>query len=218
MILENKTINFLGDSITEGCGTTPGNIYHEILAKKCGLKAANNFGICGTRISRQQKPTVDAPEFDEYFELRAAKMPTDADAVVVFGGTNDYGHGDAPIGEFTDRTPDTFYGALHCLYTYLINKYHGKPIVIMTPLHRTNEDNPSGDNKPKPVAPLSVYADIIKEVARYYSLPVCDMFSISGLQPCLDVIRENYVPDGLHPNEAGHKIIADRLAGFLSSL
>lgn len=217
MILKDKTINFLGDSITEGWGTTPGTIYHEILAKECGLKAANNFGVGGTRIARQQDPS-DCPEYAEYFQLRAEKMPAEADAVVVFGGTNDYGHGDAPLGEFADRTPDTFYGALHSLYTFLINKYHGKPIVIMTPLHRNGEDCPTGDNKPEPVAPLSVYVDIIKEVAQYYSLPVCDMFSISGLQPCLDVIRENYVPDGLHPNAAGHKIIADRLAGFLSAL
>ena len=218
MILEGKIINFLGDSITQGYGTTPGNIYLEIIAEKYGLKAANNFGVSGTRIARQKKPTADAPEMDEYFTQRAKKMPKDADAVVVFGGTNDYGHGDAPLGEFSDRTPDTFYGAMHCLCDYLINKFHGKPIVFMTPLHRLNEDNPTGDNKPQPVAPLSVYVDIIKEVARYYSLPVCDLFANSGLQPNLGVIKENYAPDGLHPNEAGHRIIAERLANFLLSL
>ena len=218
MILKNKVINFLGDSITQGIGTTPGNIYHEIIAKNYGLKAANNYGISGTRFARQQNPTEENPSFDEYFMLRAEKMPEDVDAVVVFGGTNDFGHGDAPLGEFSDRTPDTFYGATHLLCQFLINKYHGKPIVFMTPLHRCTEDCLTGDNKPEPVANLETYVNIIKEVTRYYSLPVCDMFAISGLQPNVDVIKKNYIPDGLHPNEAGHKVIAERLANFLLSL
>ena len=218
MILKNKVINFLGDSITQGIGTTPGNIYHELIAKEYGLKAANNYGISGTRIARQQHPTEENASFDEYFMLRAEKMPADADAVVVFGGTNDFGHGDAPLGEFSDRTLDTFYGAMHLLCQFLINKYHGKPIVFMTPLHRCTEDCPTGDNKPEPVAVLETYVNIIKEVAKYYSLPVCDMFAISGLQPNVDVIKKNYIPDGLHPNAAGHKVMAERLANFLLAL
>lgn len=218
MILKDKVINFLGDSITEGIGTTPGNIYHEIIAKDYGLKAANNYGISGTRFARQQHPTEENASYDEYFMLRAENMPADADAVVVFGGTNDFGNGDAPLGEFSDRTPDTFYGATHLLCQFLINKYHGKPIVFMTPLHRCTEDCPTGDNKPEPVAVLETYVNIIKEVAKYYSLPVCDMFAISGLQPNVDVIKKNYIPDGLHPNAAGHKVMAERLANFLLAL
>lgn len=57
-------------------------------------------------------------------------------------------------------------------------------------------------------ATIETCIDIIKEVARFYSLPVCDMFAISGLQPKLDVIRENYIPNVLNPNKAGHKVIA----------
>ena len=56
---------------------------------------------------------------DGYFE------ENQVDTVFVFGGTNDYGHGDAPIGGFTDRTPDTFYGACHYLFSGLIKKYLG---------------------------------------------------------------------------------------------
>ena len=47
----------------------------------------------------------------------------DADGVVVFGGTDDFGHGDAPIGTPSDRTYDTFYGACHVLFSKLIEKY-----------------------------------------------------------------------------------------------
>ncbi|MBQ2742388.1 MAG: SGNH/GDSL hydrolase family protein, partial [Oscillospiraceae bacterium] len=134
----------------------------------------------------------------------------------VFGGTNDFGHGDAPIGEFSDRTPATFYGACHDLFTRLIEKYPGKPIVIMTPLHRSNEDEVRVKHGVS--VTLKTYVNIIREVAEYYSLPVCDMYKNSGLQPRVPIIQEKFIKDGLHPNDDGHAIIAERLGAFLENL
>mgnify|MGYP004464467189 FL=1 len=62
------------------------------------------------------------------------------------------------------------------------------------------------------------YVNIIREVAEYYSLPVFDLYANSGLQPELAEIREKYIPDGLHPNAEGHKIIATKLKSFLEQL
>ena len=45
-----------------------------------------------------------------------------------------------------------------------------------------------------------------------------DLYAMSGLQPNVPVIKEKFCPDGLHPNDAGHAIIASRLKGFLESL
>ena len=142
-------------------------------------------------------------------------MDDDADAVVVFGGTNDYGHGNAPLGCFTDRTPETFYGACHYLFSGLIRKYLGKPVVIMTPLHRCGEFTPAKEDG---TGTLKEYVDIIREVAEYYSLPVLDLYAASGMQPEVDEIRIAYIPDGLHPNDAGHEVIARKLELFLRSL
>ena len=142
----------------------------------------------------------------------------DADIVVVFGGTNDFGHGDAPLGTMSDRTPYTFYGALHCLYTALTEKYPDVPVVILTPLHRLNEDSPKGDNKPEPVGTLKEYVNIIREVAEYYSFPVLDLYKESGLQPKVPVIQQKYIPDGLHPNDDGNAILAHKIARFLETL
>ena len=50
-------------------------------------------------------------------------MIPDADIVVVFGGTNDFGWGDAPLGTMEDRREDTFYGAYHLLLQKLIDRY-----------------------------------------------------------------------------------------------
>ena len=118
-----------------------------------------------------------------------------------------------------DRTADTFYGALHVLFTSLINKYPEAKIVMATPLHRCNEDNLRGDgNKKEDVGTLYRYVAIIREVAEYYSIPVLDLFACSGLQPCVPIIQQKYLPDGLHPNDAGHEILAEKIAGFLMSL
>lgn len=185
MKLEGSTINFLGDSITEGAGVAdPQNIYVNRIARMCGLKAANNYGIGGTRIARQHTPSAE-PRYDGDFCTRCTGMDPAADAIVVMGGTNDFGHGDAPLG---------------------------------TPLHRLNEDSLIGDRKSAPVATLKTYVDIIRAVAEYYSLAVCDLYACSGLQPRVELVRERFVPDGLHPNDAGHELLARHIAAFLSRL
>ena len=222
MELKGLKINFLGDSITEGVGTSsPDKVFHAVLKRECELKEARNYGIGGTRFSvqkgnewRPKDDYVDVNSFSERFD----KMDDDADVVVVFGGTNDYGHGDAPLGCFDDKTPDTFYGACHYLFKGLISKYPGKPIVVMTPLHRCNELDKKAGIKTKEYATLKEYVYIIKEVAEYYSLPVLDLYATSGIQPELPVLKEMYMPDGLHPNDGGNEIIANKLKIFLENL
>lgn len=218
MELKNAVINFLGDSITEGVGAScEANRFTDVLAREFGLKRANNYGIGGSRIARQQVITEEP--YDRDFCMRFEEMDPDADAVVVFGGTNDFGHGEAPLGVPTDREPDTFYGACHYLMRGLIERYTGKPVVILTPLHRLEEDDPRGDGrKPHSVAPLSTYRAILMEVAEYYALPVLDLYATSGIQPRNDICRERLCPDGLHPSDEGHALIAHRIGTFLKHL
>ena len=222
MELKGLKINFLGDSITEGVGTSaPDKMFHAVLKSEAGLEVARNYGIGGTRFAIQKgndwrdwNPIVDENSFSERYD----QMDDDADAVVVFGGTNDYGHGDAPIGCFDDRTPNTFYGACHYLFVGLINKYPGKHIVIMTPLHRDNEYSKKGSGKTKDYETLKTYVNIIREVAEYYSIPVLDLYASSGIQPEVPVLKQMFMPDGLHPNDEGNKIIAHKLKVFLENL
>jgi lysophospholipase L1-like esterase len=209
MDIRGKKINFLGDSITQGVGVSSvDNCFVSLIAERYSSEC-RNYGIGGTRIARQKTPS-STPSFDLDFCMRADGMADDADIVFVFGGTNDFDHGDAPIGTMLDRTPDTFYGALHTLYTKLTEKYSGKTVVVATPLHRLVERNSSGT--------LSQYVSIIKEVAEYYAFPVLDLYATSGIQPVIAITREKYVPDGLHPNDAGHLILADKISAFLHNL
>lgn len=215
-----KVINFLGDSITQGVGAScKENNYVNQTKEILGLAAANNYGISATRIA-PRRVIRDANIDNRWFVTRVPEMDPDADGIVVFGGTNDFGHGDAPLGALSDVGEATFYGAMKNLCEKLIEKYPGKPIVILTPLHRLSENNILGDgDKKMPLGhPLGDFVQAVREVAAYYSLPVLDLWAVSGMQPAVPVIKEKFMPDGLHPSDAGHRLLAERLAGFLNAL
>ena len=137
---------------------------------------------------------------------------------MVFGGTNDFGCGDAPFGSMADRTEDTFCGAFHCLLQKLIYRYPHAQLVVMTPLHRISECENINDWGQRVVAPLEKFVDTIIDICGYYAVPVLDLYRVSGLQPAVPILREMYMPDGLHPNDAGHERIARKLQGFLGML
>lgn len=221
MELKGKKINFLGDSITEGHGTSDWGTkpYHQLLKINCGLAEARNYGLGGTKIARL--PVVTDHQFDQDFNLRAPSMDLDADAIVVFGGTNDFGHGTIPLGTMDDRDVHTFYGGLHTLCLYLIKTYISKPIIFMTPLHRLNEvlDHNNRINEGnKDARPLIDFVNAIREVCEFYSIPVLDLYKESGMYGQVWAWCEGYMPDGLHPNDAGHEIIAHKLQKFLENL
>nr|MBR4281036.1 SGNH/GDSL hydrolase family protein [Clostridia bacterium] len=212
MNLNGLKINFLGDSITEGhgCSSEETKFTSLIAAQEGALTRC--YGIGGTRIARQNKPS-EWPRHDLDFPSRVAEMDPDADLIVVFGGTNDFGHGDAPFGEFSDRTVDTFCGALHVLYTSLLEKYPDAAIMVMTPLHRETEAIPNMHGKV-----LKDYVNMIRRTAEYYSLPTLDLYAVSGIQPAVSVMKEKYMPDGLHPNDAGHVLLTNRIVSFIRNL
>lgn len=212
MNLKGLKINFLGDSITKGHGCScEEKRFSDMIAAQYGA-TTRCYGIGGTRIARQTKPSVQ-PHNDFDFISRVSEMDPDADVVVVFGGTNDFGHGDAPFGDFVDRTPYTFQGALHTLYTMLLEKYPAATIVVVTPLHRCTENVPNMHSRV-----LGDYVDAIRQTAEYYSLPVLDLFATYGVQPAVPVMKKTYMPDGLHPNDAGHVILTNKIAKFIESL
>ena len=219
MELKGKKINFLGDSITEGaCLNDWNNVYWMQLGRHTGA-TVRGYGIGGTRIAPRLMPERPGEEgFGQYFGSRVEKMDPDADIVVVFGGTNDFGHGDVPLGTIADRDNTTFYGALHVLYRQLWEKYPAATIVILTPLHRIGEHDPLNEHGHPVIASLKVMSEAIKDVAEYYSFPVLDLYAVSNLNPELPIIKETFMPDGLHPNDEGHARIASRLEGFLKAL
>lgn len=216
MNLTGKKICFLGDSITEGAGASAKDkCYVSLFAAAHPEAEVHNFGIGGTRIAKQTAPSEN-PRWDLDFVSRVAEMPENADLICIFGGTNDFGHGDAPMGSFGCKTNDTFYGALYRLSVDLINKYPTARIVFFTPLHRNTKQAPR--DKGDGYWSLDDYAAAIRKNAAYFAFPVLDLRTESGIQPCVPVIAEKFTKDGLHPNDTGYERIFRMVDKFIANL
>jgi lysophospholipase L1-like esterase len=99
-----------------------------------------------------------------------------------------------------------------------MEKYPRAAIVFMTPLHRAVEDSYINEYGVRNVGTLKDYVEVIKEVCEYYAIPTLDLYSVSGIQPQIEVNRNVYAPDGLHPSDAGNELIYSRLSAFLKNL
>lgn len=208
-------INFLGDSITYGAGLdNPADRYSTLVAKHFGAEECN-YGVGGTRIAMQRTWVNDYDE--NVFMRRAVQMEKNVDFTFVFGGTNDYGHGDAKLGCFDDRDAYTFYGAFHELVAYLVASFPKERLCFVLPIPRYDQDNPRGENgvKQEPVGTLFRYIEAEKKVLAYYGVEYLDL-SDSFYVPTAPN-SSNLFLDGLHPNAAGHQVLADRLIAYLKT-
>ena len=204
-------INFLGDSITQGAlASREENKYLNVVAKYFGGETLN-FGVGGTRIAKQVIKTNN-PD-DDVFMRRAKIMPSDVDFTFVFGGTNDYGHGDAKLGKWGDRDDYTFYGAFTNLVEYTKEKF-GDKLCYILPLPRFNQDNPYGEgSKIEKGETLKRYIEVEKEVLNAYNVEFLDLSEFFP-EPSTNT-GDDLTGDGLHPNDKGHKLLADKLIEYL---
>lgn len=183
----------IGDSITASSVS-----YHKHIADQTGV-VVTNYGISGSRISKV--------EGNDCMTERIPSFAEDFDIITIKGGTNDWAS-KVPLGSMEDRGLDTFYGACHTAFSSLVKKYPGKRIGVMTPMQRAGCSSTN----------LYEYVEVVKEVAKFYSLPCLDLYSSGGIHVDTPIIRDTYIPDGLHPNAEGHKLLARRVLNFIESL
>ena len=222
MELKGKIIDFLGDSITEGHGLTSNfNRYDRYIERTCGLKKANNYGIGGTRIAYQRHPS-DKARYDLDFCGRCWNMDPSADIIVVYGGTNDYGHGDAPFGEVGDKDRTTFCGSVDHLIRTIKELYPSAVLVMVTPAHRSDDGtNPPEEKMTKHNIVgrrLEEYADAIVKIASIHGVPALNLLEKLDIDPKKPEDCEKYTFDGLHFNDEGHIALAKCIIEFLKSL
>lgn len=213
MELKHLKINFLGDSITEAANVD-GEGYATLLGRETGA-IVRNYGVGGTRVAPQHTPTVDHPRWDLDFLMRSAEMDLDADLVVVFGGTNDFGHGDAPLGTIDDDTPATFQGAYNLLLTRIRKNFPQAKLIVCTPLHRAVEEKPLREEKGEGSQYLRTYVELIRALAKKHGAALLDLYETSSVNAAtLDTLTD----DGLHPNHEGHAALARDVINFLETL
>ncbi len=208
MKVEGKKFNFLGDSITEGVGASDAqHSFVEVFRQEGKPACVRNYGIGGTRYAKQ-KITYESAEWNRDFCSRYREMDPDADVIVVFGGTNDYGHGDAEFGELEDTDSETFCGAVQELFSGLHAYFAQSRVIVLTPLRR---------------AVLSVfeprdlgrYAEVIRRKAQEFSFACFDLYGLYETDLEIHDLCQNCLEDGLHPNNAGHAILARKLLDFI---
>lgn len=240
---KNKTIAFLGDSITEGVGIAPENGFWKCLEKELGCVSLS-FGKSGA-VFREL-----LSQADEMHE----KCGDELDAVVVFAGTNDYNDG-VPMGNWYTEPRDcevivgydgdkpvyatrkrrdfntdtsTFRGSINTVIKRIKSYYPTKQIIIMTPLHRAYA-NFGGNNiqydelhTDKGGFYLDEYIAVLKETPNVWACDIIDLHAKSGLFPLDNTQAKEYFcsseTDRLHPNVKGHKRIAEAMAVAMMSI
>ena len=209
----NKKVAFIGDSITQGINTTYDNTYHQYLNAMLGFGSMYVDGIAGSCYSsKSDYGTSKTPIVN-----RCSNIPTDCDLVVIFAGTNDFGHS-TPLGTISDTSDVSFYGAVISCINQIITSNPDVRLAIMTPLHRSGTTH-KAENVANDVGKvLKDYVNALREICEFYSIPIIDTYSIYGLNPSISTVYNNYITDGLHPNAEGHRLLAERIKPYLEIL
>lgn len=213
-------INVLGDSITEGVGASEDSkTYPSVLSRLTGAKV-NNYGVSGSRIT-DAKTNIPHPGA---FVNRMYSMNTQADLVVVFGGTNDFWFGDCPIGRPTDTGQDTFYGALNKMMSHLKNCYPDVNIVFITPYQQSKDATETQPYKRSTygnfgTGTLKEYRIAMLDRCQYYGIPVLDLYADYELNTVdnVEALRKygQFLCDGCHLNDAGYNLLARKIYKFV---
>lgn len=222
-VIENSTIDFsdvkitiLGDSLTEGSNLNEEEqvkyAYPVILQELLGCKEIVNLGIGGSTVSRAgSNAMVD----------RWRDIPGDSDIVIVFGGSNDclfenkWDYGEL---EYEHRmTEGTFCGDLDEMlggieYAYREHNEDSyiKFLYINPPSTVLNDAVYAID--PGNMLQQNAFAEAINEIAPAYSFEVIDFYNNNILNSHDKDVNEQFMPDGIHGNAEGYRIMAEHIA------
>ena len=186
--LKGRKVAVIGDSITQGrfakFGTTLNGTatkpFPELVAEEANDPNGGNYGIGGALVSNY------AGQNWKSLETNCGKV-SGYGTVFVCGGTNDFGSS-VPAEEFKAS------------YTYVVDTLmaNNTEVVLCTPVVRSNKDTSNSAG-----LALYDYANIIRTIAEEKGLKCIDLYALTN-----NGVFITYLPDGLHPNEIGHYMIA----------
>lgn len=179
-----------GDSITAGAGaSTPSRAYSSLLANFLGSGyAVQRQGTGGSTVLHDGQPSfIDTPTF-------SASIAANPNIVTIQLGTNDSkAVNRARLGDFVSD------------YVSLIDRYRGLPaapriyLALPPPAIELGNSDISGSAVANEIIPL------VFEAARQRNLRVIDLNT-----PFADSFH-TFIPDGVHPNDEGHRLIATQM-------
>lgn len=186
-------VTCVGDSITEGYGATnSANSYPSKLQSILG----DDFAVYNAGVSAKTVIRSDGNAYNKT-DRYTLGLQSNPDAVIIMLGTNDA----VLSGIDTASRQEEFKND----YAALIEEYKncGSNPQIMLALPTTCDSNRHQNNQ-RYIIP------IIKSLAETYNLPLLDTHEYTALWT-----RDNYLYDGLHPNDAGYELLAEFFAGYI---
>ena len=141
---------------------------------------------------------------------------SEADRVFIFGGPNDFGHGNLHLGRVGERDENSFAGGLYLLIDALIEKYGKEKLCFLLPLRRFDEDPKAckGENADECGASLEEYVNVMRKILSDYAIDYIDLYSDGFAKPLVNT-GDEFTVDGLHPNDNGYEFLAGVVCDYL---
>ncbi|WP_035372552.1 SGNH/GDSL hydrolase family protein, partial [Acinetobacter guillouiae] len=139
------------------------------------------------------------------------KLDSETDIITIALGTNDVVT--TTLGTMSDRTVNTFYGALHVLILGLRKKWTNARIGFISAVPRTTFRIIEGGT-----GQASLKQKAVRDVCGYYSIPLWEGYKEFGFHPDDSPEFVKYMYDGIHFTELGGKWYANRVEDFILNL
>lgn len=200
---EGKTAYVIGDSVSEFNSKAEKN-YLNYLEEKTGLTIVNGANSGAGFLNERSTNT-------HYFGQVLNLPATCPDVVIVMGSGNDLKYVVNDMGNVRGNNTNTLYGQMYQVFQMINSKYAGKAkIVYISPVPWKNYTPNIEENV------MHRYANAMAYFCQTYSIPFLDLYHKGGLNPFISQHLANYYDtEGVHPNDAGHKIIASPIYNFL---
>ena len=206
-----------GDSLTSkstlsGQPTGEKN-YVDYVSESLGLDVTN-CGFSGTGYMKTE----------DRFVNRVNNIPEDTEILTVFGSLNDFEYIESSLGEMGDSGTTTIYGCMKSFYDAVFTRCPDIVVGIILPTkwgYLSSQKDPSASVK------CDQYISALKDIAKYYSIPVLDIYNFSNLRPWNDIFASKFYKDDdlngtantVHPLDPAHKkFIAPKVEAFIKSI
>lgn len=174
----------------------------------CGFSESINYGISSTTVSTIANPESHPqwrnnqrqPMYERY-----KQMADDLDVVGFKCSINDFWL-NQPVGTYGSEDPTNIYGAVNLLCKGLKEKFPNAKIFGMLPMDY--RDKTYGLNTNGAGTKLDEYRKAIKDMCELNDIHVFDLPSVVSFTAANDEDMKTYIPDGLHPNQLGHDLMA----------